>query len=155
MKDDRGEPLAGALEHGLHPWVAFVVLPTFAFTNAGVLLAGMSPASLLDTITLGIAAGLVVGKAVGVYGAAWLMIHAGLATAPAGATTRQFFGVCVLCGIGFTMSLFIGGLAFQGLDPGYETRVKLGVLTGSILAGVIGVLILWRRPPSRRAMRSA
>jgi NhaA family Na+:H+ antiporter len=145
MRGRDGSPRAGALEHGLHPWVAFAVLPMFAFANAGVSLKGITPATLLEPITLGIAAGLVAGKAIGVYGASWLMIRGGFAAKPAGATPRQHFGVCILCGIGFTMSLFIGGLAFEGLDPAYETRVKLGVLGGSIVAGALGTLVLWRR----------
>jgi NhaA family Na+:H+ antiporter len=145
MRGRTGTPLAGALEHGLHPWVAFAVLPMFAFANAGVSLKGITPATLLEPVTLGIALGLIAGKAIGVYGASWLMIRLRLAAKPANATPRQHFGVCVLCGIGFTMSLFIGGLAFEGLDPSYETRVKLGVLTGSILAGALGTLVLWRR----------
>ena len=138
-----------ALEHGLQPWVAFLVLPMFAFANAGVSLAGLSPADLLDPLPLGIASGLLLGKALGVFGSAWLLIRAGLATRPAGASWTQFLGVCVLCGIGFTMSLFIGGLAFEGLDAGFETRVKLGVLGGSLLSGMLGALILARARPPR------
>ena len=149
MRDAKGRPLAGAVEHGLHPWVAFLVLPMFAFANAGVSLQGTSLGSLFDPIPLGIAAGLVLGKAVGVFGASWLMMRSGLATAPAGASTRQFVGVCILCGIGFTMSLFIGGLAFQGLSPDFEAKLKLGVLSGSILAGLLGTLVLWRPAASR------
>jgi NhaA family Na+:H+ antiporter len=145
MRGRTGTPLAGALEHGLHPWVAFAVLPMFAFANAGVSLKGITPPTLLEPVTLGIALGLIAGKTIGVYGASWLMIRLRLAAKPANATPRQHFGVCVLCGIGFTMSLFIGGLAFEGLDPSYETRVKLGVLTGSILAGALGTLVLWRK----------
>jgi len=145
MKDRDGAPLAGAIEHGLHPWVAFIVLPAFAFVNAGVSLSGLTPASLLDSIPLGIAAGLVVGKAVGVFGTSWAMIRGGLAEAPADATFRQLFGVCIFCGIGFTMSLFIGSLAFEGLDPIYETQLKIGVLVGSLIAGIAGTLILQRR----------
>lgn len=144
MKDRDGAPLAGAIEHWLQSWVAFVVLPMFAFANAGVTLVGLSPASLLNTIPLGIAAGLVVGKAIGIFGTSWIMIRTGLAAAPAGTSSRQLFGVCVICGIGFTMSLFIGTLAFEGLDPGYETQLKLGVLAGSLIAGILGTLILWR-----------
>jgi NhaA family Na+:H+ antiporter len=140
-----GRPLAGPLEHGLHPWVAFLVLPLFAFANAGVSLQGMSLGSLLDPVPLGIAGGLVLGKTIGVFGASWLMIRSGLTSAPGGASTRQLLGVCVLCGIGFTMSLFIGGLAFDGLGADFEIRLKLGVLAGSILAGLLGTLILWRR----------
>ncbi|MBP0597252.1 Na+/H+ antiporter NhaA [Herbaspirillum sp. LeCh32-8] len=146
MKDGEGKPLAGALEHGLHPWVAFLVLPMFAFANAGVSLQGMSLDSLFDPIPLGIAAGLVLGKTIGVFGAVWLMVKSGLAAMPAGASTRQVIGVCVLCGIGFTMSLFIGGLAFQGLSPDFEAKLKLGVLGGSILAGLLGTAVLWRKP---------
>lgn len=149
MRDAKGRPLAGAVEHGLHPWVAFLVLPMFAFANAGVSLQGTSLGSLFDPIPLGIAAGLVLGKTVGVFGASWLMMRSGLATAPAGASTRQFVGVCILCGIGFTMSLFIGGLAFQGLNPDFEAKLKLGVLSGSILAGLLGTLVLWRPAASR------
>ena len=144
MRDVDGHSPAQALEHGLHPWVAFLVLPVFAFVNAGVSLAGVTPATLLEPVTLGIAAGLVVGKALGVYGSAWLMIRAGWAQPPSDSTRLQLFGVCVLCGIGFTMSLFIGALAFQGLDAGFDTRVKLGVLAGSLVAGVLGSLILLR-----------
>ena len=144
MRNHDGSSLAGKLEHGLHPWVAFAVLPMFAFVNAGVSLAGISPSSLLSAIPLGIAAGLVVGKAVGVFGTSWVMIRLRLATAPAGATSFQLFGVCVLCGIGFTMSLFIGSLAFEGLSSGYETQLKIGVLAGSLIAGTLGTLILRR-----------
>jgi NhaA family Na+:H+ antiporter len=144
MQTKSGKPLAQALEHALHPWVAFVVLPMFAFANAGVSLTGLSPASLLSAIPLGIAVGLVVGKTLGIFGSVWLMVRSGLAVAPVGATSRQLFGVSVICGIGFTMSLFIGALAFEGLDPAYETQVKLGVLAGSIVAGTLGTLILRR-----------
>ena len=143
LKDGKGGSPAGALEHGLHPWVAFAVLPMFAFANAGVELGGLSLASLAAPVPLGIAAGLVVGKAIGVYGTSWLLIRTGVAPAPEGASARQFFGVCVLCGVGFTMSLFIGGLAFEG--PGYETQVKLGVLAGSVVAGLLGSAILAQR----------
>lgn len=145
MKNRDGSPLAGALEHALHPWVAFVVLPMFAFVNAGVSLAGLTPDSLLDSITFGIAAGLVIGKAVGVFGTSWVMIRTGLAAAPAGASSRQLFGVCVLCGIGFTMSLFIGALAFEGLETDFEKQLKIGVLAGSLIAGTLGTLIVRRR----------
>ena len=129
-------------EHALHPWVAFVVLPMFAFANAGVSLQGVSLSTLAEGIPLGIAIGLVAGKAVGVYGAAWLLMRLTGTALPEGSTTRQFFGVCVLCGIGFTMSLFIGGLAFAGLDPHYEIAVKLGVLGGSAIAGLLGTVLL-------------
>lgn len=143
-----GSPLQRA-EHGLHPWVAFLVLPMFGFCNAGVSLTGTSLETLAQPVTLGIGLGLVLGKAVGVFGASWLAIRLGLAAMPAGAGYRQLLGVAMLCGIGFTMSLFIGSLAFAGQGPEWEARVKLGVLAGSLVAGVAGTLILWRARPSR------
>jgi len=143
-----GHSPAESLEHGLHPWVAFLILPMFAFANAGVSLRGLSVQDMLHPVSLGIAAGLLLGKAIGVFGTAWLVIRMGLASKPGGADWMQFFGVCVLCGIGFTMSLFIGGLAFEGLSPEFETRVKLGVIGGSLLSGIAGTLILLRRPPA-------
>ena len=143
-----GSPLETA-EHALHPWVAFAVLPMFAFVNAGVDLAGVSLGTLAQGVPLGIALGLVAGKALGVFGASWLLMRATGAALPAESTTRQFFGVCVLCGIGFTMSLFIGGLAFVGQDPAYETQVKLGVLGGSLIAGLLGVALLISARPAR------
>lgn len=130
------------LEHGLHPWVAFGILPCFAFVNAGVSLQGMGVSTLADPVTLGIVLGLVVGKAVGVFGCVWLMVRFGAAQRPADATWAQVAGVALLCGIGFTMSLFIGMLAFEGQDAAYEARVKLGVLCGSLLAGIAGTLVL-------------
>ena len=138
---DGGSPLQ-RVEHGLHPWVAFLILPVFGFCNAGVNLAGVTPAALLEPVTLGITLGLVLGKAVGVFGSAWLLLRLGLGAAPAGARMVQLFGVCVLCGIGFTMSLFIGGLAFVGLGAGFQTQLKLGVLAGSLIAGLAGAAIL-------------
>ena len=146
--DKRGGPAVSPLEtaeHALHPWVAFAVLPVFAFVNAGVDLQGVVPASLAQGVPLGIMLGLVAGKAIGVFGAATLVMKLTGGRLPAGADWRQFFGVCVLCGIGFTMSLFIGGLAFAGQDPGYEIEVKLGVLGGSLIAGLLGTALLWRR----------
>jgi len=139
-----GSPLKAA-EHALHPWVAFAVLPMFAFANAGVSLEGVTLATLFQTVPLGIAAGLLVGKAVGVFGASWLLIRFGGAQLPAQSDWTQFFGVCLLCGVGFTMSLFIGALAFQGQGADYETQVKLGVLGGSLLSGLLGTAMLLRR----------
>lgn len=151
--DDEAHSPLESLEHALHPWVAFGVLPMFAFANAGVVLQGLSLDTLTQSVPLGIAAGLVLGKAVGVFGASWLLAVTGAAELPDGANRWQFFGVCVLCGVGFTMSLFIGGLAFEGQGPAYETQVKLGVLGGSLVAGVLGTYILMRaerRGPARR-----
>ena len=142
LSDGRGGSPLKAAEHALQPWVAFVVLPMFAFANAGVSLQGVTPGTLMQSIPLGIAAGLVLGKAAGVFGASWLLIRFGGARLPAESDWLQFFGVCLLCGVGFTMSLFIGTLAFEGLDPGYAVQVKLGVLAGSLLAGVLGAVTL-------------
>ena len=143
-----GSPLE-AVEHGLHPWVSFGILPVFAFANAGVSLAGVSPASLLAPLPLGIALGLIVGKTVGIFGSIALLVRLGWAQRPTGASWLQCLGVALLCGIGFTMSLFIGGLAFQGLDASYETQVKLGVLLGSVLAGCGGAAVLLAAAPRR------
>jgi NhaA family Na+:H+ antiporter len=146
-----GSPLQTA-EHALQPWVAFAVLPMFAFVNAGVSLHGVTSATMLQTVPLGIAAGLVLGKAIGVFGTSWLLIKWAGSKRPAGASWGQFFGVCVLCGVGFTMSLFIGALAFDGLGPDYATQVKLGVLGGSLIAGVLGSVLLLLRSSQRNMM---
>jgi Na+:H+ antiporter, NhaA family len=151
MRDDDGGSPLERVEHGLHPWVAFGVLPAFAFCNAGVSLAGVTLATLLQPIPLGIAVGLVAGKAIGVYGAAWLLVRSGVAPRPAAASWLQLFGAAVLCGIGFTMSLFIGALAFDGQGSGYEMQLKLGVLCGSLVAGVLGAAILRRAASGRPA----
>ena len=151
---DADSPLESA-EHALQPWVAFAVLPMFAFANAGVSLQGVTLATLSESVPLGIAAGLVLGKAVGVFGASWLLIRLTGASLPAGASLGQFFGVCVLCGVGFTMSLFIGSLAFAGQGAGYDTQLKIGVLGGSLLAGLIGSAMLVRSGKSASVRSSA
>ncbi len=129
-----------ALEHALVPWVSFAIVPIFAFANAGVSLHGVSPANLLAPVPLGIALGLFLGKAVGIYGFARTAISAGFSEMPKGASHAQLFGVAVIGGIGFTMSLFIGTLAFP--DPSRAADLRIGVLTGSILSAVAGYLIL-------------
>jgi NhaA family Na+:H+ antiporter len=141
MRNPHGASPLEHLEHGLQPWVAFLVLPIFAFANAGVSFAGMDISSLAQPVTLGIAAGLVVGKTLGVFGASWCVVRAGWAAKPAGASWAQLLGVSILCGIGFTMSLFIGGL---GLPPEYAVQVKLGVLAGSLISGAVGSMVLIR-----------
>jgi NhaA family Na+:H+ antiporter len=136
-----GEPsLLEQLEEGLHPWVAFGVLPLFAFANAGVSLAGLSPAKLAEPVTLGIVLGLVLGKPIGILGATWLAVVSGLAPKPAGANWGQLVGVGMLGGIGFTMSLFIGTLAFSQATMAAE--VRLGVLAGSLLSATAGLIVL-------------
>ncbi|MEO8936091.1 MAG: Na+/H+ antiporter NhaA [Burkholderiaceae bacterium] len=142
MRDRSGASPVETAEHGLHPWVAYGVLPVFAFANAGVLLRGVSLSTLTEPIPLGIGAGLVAGKMIGVFGSVALLVRWTSTTWPAGARWTHVLGVALLCGIGFTMSLFIGGLAFEGLDPGYEVKVKIGVLAGSIVAGVAGAALL-------------
>ena len=128
------------LEESLHPWVAFAVLPLFAFANAGVSLQGLTLAKLLEPIPFGIAAGLFFGKTVGIFAAAWITIAAGVAGKPEGATWAQILGVSMLGGVGFTMSLFIGMLAFP--DPAQAAPLRLGVLAGSVLSAVAGYLVL-------------
>jgi NhaA family Na+:H+ antiporter len=148
LSDGRGgSPLATA-EHALQPWVAYLVLPVFAFANAGVALDGISLATLTQTVPLGIVVGLVFGKAIGVFGASWLLIRFGGAAVPEQASWQQFFGVCVLCGVGFTMSLFIGSLAFETAGVDYATQVKVGVLLGSLTSATLAVLLLLKRGPS-------
>ena len=146
LRDGQGGSPLRDTEHALHPWVAFVVLPVFAFANAGLSLQGVTLETLLHTIPLGIVLGLVLGKTVGVFGATWLLARLGLARLPSQASWGQMFGVCVLCGIGFTMSLFIGSLAFAGLGAQFETELKIGVLCASVLAGLLGALWLLRYP---------
>lgn len=142
MKDSSGHSPLETIEHGLHPWVAFLILPVFAFSNAGVVLTGVSLDILLDPIPMGIILGLFVGKSVGIFGAGYSLIRLGWVKAPVGANTMQLLGISILCGIGFTMSLFVGGLAFAGLDSSYILQLKIGVLGGSLLSGLAGTLLL-------------
>lgn len=138
-KPDTPSPLTRA-EHGLHVWVAFLILPLFAFANAGVSLSGISFSDLLSPVPLGIAAGLFLGKQIGVFAACFLAVKIGLARLPEGANWMQVYGVACLTGVGFTMSLFIGTLAFD--DPDLLNGVRLGVMLGSILSGVLGYFVL-------------
>lgn len=134
------------LEHDLHPWVSYLILPVFAFANAGISLTGMSFGDLFHPVPLGIMLGLVVGKLTGVYGFSIIAIKLGFARMPDRARWPHLLGVAALCGIGFTMSLFIGGLAFEhtGGEPvTYLTTHRLGILSGSIVSGIIGFLILF------------
>jgi Na+:H+ antiporter, NhaA family len=138
--DDLASPLH-ILEHALHPYVAFLIVPVFGFANAGVSLAGMSWAALLAPVPLGIAAGLFVGKQIGVFLTTWVAVKLGWADCPEDASLAQVYGVSLLCGIGFTMSLFIGLLAFPA-SPELQDAVKIGVLSGSVLSAVVGTLVL-------------
>jgi len=130
-----------SLEHALHPWVAYAILPLFAFANAGVSLAGMNLESFTHPVPLGIAVGLLLGKMVGVFGLTWIAIKLGLAALPAGANWGQLLGVAILCGIGFTMSLFVGSLAFVPGSSDYAGMDRMGILTGSFFAAVIGYAV--------------
>lgn len=135
-----GSQLLEQMEHGLHKWVAFVIIPIFGFANAGVTLIGLSPADLLAPLPLGIALGLLIGKQVGIVGFAWLAVKAGIAKLPEGVGWRKIHGLSLLAAIGFTMSLFIGNLAFA--DPALVDAVKLGVLSGSLIAAIAGFFML-------------
>jgi NhaA family Na+:H+ antiporter len=128
------------LEHGLVNWVAFAIVPLFAFANAGVSLAGMGLSALTEPVTLGVVLGLFLGKQMGVFGAAWASVKLGLARLPADTGWAALYGAALLCGIGFTISLFIGALAFGAAAAGAEA--KLGVLIGSLLSGVSGLVVL-------------
>lgn len=129
-----------ALEHALHKPVALLIVPLFGFANAGVSFAGMGLSSLAQPVPLGVALGLFLGKQLGVFGFAWLAIRTGVASLPRHASFTQLYGVALLCGIGFTMSLFIGALAFS--DPAAVDATKIGVLTGSLASAVAGFLLL-------------
>ena len=134
-----------SLEHALHPWVSFWILPVFAFANAGIPLAGMTPGDLFHPVPLGIMLGLVIGKLAGVFGFSAAAIRLGWARLPDQGSWRQLFGVSVLCGIGFTMSLFIGGLAFEHTGGDVECCLfshRIGILSGSLISGIFGYLIL-------------
>ncbi len=129
----------------LHPWVTFLVTPLFAFANAGVSLDGFTLAKLFAPIPLGIALGLFVGKQMGIFGASYLAVKSGLARMPEGATWSQLYAVAIIAGIGFTMSLFIGMLAFD--EAAFAADVRIGVLSGSLLSAAVGYVLM------RRAIR--
>jgi NhaA family Na+:H+ antiporter len=135
-----GESLLDQVEHALKPWVSYAIVPIFAFVNAGVPLGGMSPATLAAPIPLGIIAGLFAGKQLGVFGAATAAIKLGIAKPLEGASSAQLYGIAILTGVGFTMSLFIGTLAFD--DETLMAQIRLGVLAASILSGLVAWLVL-------------
>jgi len=130
------------LEHALHPWVAFGVLPIFAFANAGVSILELSIADLLHPVPLGIATGLFIGKQVGIMAMSWLAVRMGIASLAEGVRWSHIYGTALLCGIGFTMSLFIASLAFEQGGGAYLGLERLGVLTASLLAGLAGYVVL-------------
>ena len=136
---NKSSPLHRA-EHGLHIWVAFAILPLFAFANAGVSLAGITFSDVIAPLPLGIALGLFIGKQIGVFAFAWVAVKIGIAKLPTGANWLQVYGIACLTGVGFTMSLFIGTLAFEGEET--LNSVRLGVLMGSIASGILGYTLL-------------
>lgn len=144
------------LEHGLHPWSAYAIVPLFGFANAGVEIPADVAGALLAPLPLGIAAGLFLGKQLGIFGAIRAACALGIARPPRGATWPQIYGVATLCGIGFTMSLFIGGLAFPG-QPELVDEAKIGVLMGSLLSALLGFCILRFAPqhPERDRIEAA
>jgi NhaA family Na+:H+ antiporter len=137
--DDAESPLH-RLEHGIQPWVSYGIVPLFGFANAGVALGGIGWAEALAPLPLAIAAGLFIGKQLGIFAAVRIAVALGLGCRPKGATWVQVYGVSLLCGVGFTMSLFIGGLAFT--DPLLLAELKIGVLSGSILSALAGYAVL-------------
>jgi NhaA family Na+:H+ antiporter len=138
----KGPSPSETLEHELHPWVAFLILPLFAFANAGVSLQGVSLSGLTSLLPVGIAAGLFIGKPLGIFTFSLLAVKLGIARLPEGIGFKQVFAVSVLCGIGFTMSIFIASLAFGDADVVLSTYSRLGILIGSTTAAVVGYGLL-------------
>ncbi|MCU9847057.1 Na+/H+ antiporter NhaA [Defluviimonas sp. WL0024] len=149
LKDKYGKSPLHSLEHALSPYVLFLIVPVFAFANAGVVLQGLTLGDLFAPLPMGIAAGLVIGKQLGVFGATWLVVRAGWARLPYGVTWPQIYGLACLAGIGFTMSLFIGGLSFD--SPDNMNAVRLGVLAGSAISAITGYVVLLMAAQRRTA----
>lgn len=147
-REDQNDSPAEHLMHALHPWIGFAIVPIFAFANAGVSFLGITLENALHPITLGIALGLLLGKPIGIFGFSWLLIKLRLAELPQGTSWTQLLGAAVICGIGFTMSLFISSLAFSHSGATVMLVDRLGILVGSLLAAILGYWILARaRPP--------
>ncbi|MGI9524673.1 MAG: Na+/H+ antiporter NhaA [Hyphomicrobiaceae bacterium] len=149
--NEEGKSPLKEIEHGLAPWVTFGVMPIFAFANAGVSLHGLTFSDLFAGIPLGIAAGLFLGKQLGIMSFVWVGVKLGIARLPEGVTWLQIYGVSLLAGIGFTMSLFIGTLAFS--DPSQAAAVRIGVLSGSLLSAIAGALVLRLALPAETGHR--
>lgn len=146
--DDAASPLH-RLENKLHPWVSYGVVPLFGFANAGVSLRGPGAGALAEPVVIAITLGLFAGKQLGIFASIWAAVTMGIAKRPGGASWLQLYGLSLLAGIGFTMSLFIGGLAFPG-DKAMQGAVKIGVLAGSLLSGAAGFVVLRFAPVRRR-----
>ena len=149
LKDKYGKSPLHSLEHALTPYVNFGIIPIFAFANAGVVLTGMALTDLLQPVPFGIALGLFAGKIIGVFGITFLVVKFGIARLPHGANWLHIFGVACLAGVGFTMSLFIGGLSFA--SPELMNQVRLGVLSGSVVSGIVGYTALMLASRTARA----
>lgn len=141
MRGKNDDTMLEHLEHGLAPWSAYLVVPVFGFANAGVAFAGLGMDALLDPLPLAIAAGLFLGKQIGIFGIVFTADRLGIANRPENASWPEIWGVSILCGIGFTMSLFVSGLAFTGNDLLIE-EAKIGILLGSLISSVVGFTIL-------------
>lgn len=141
MRRRDGNSMLENLEHGLAPWSAYLIVPIFGFANAGVSLQGLGVEALLDPLPYAIAAGLVIGKQLGIFSAVWIAVKTGFAQMPDNASWMEIYGVAILCGIGFTMSLFIGGLAFPGNQLLID-EAKIGILTGSAISAIMGYIVL-------------
>ncbi|WP_220106195.1 Na+/H+ antiporter NhaA [Vibrio cholerae] len=152
LKGNKGEhsPLKH-LEHALHPYVAFAILPVFAFANAGISLQGVSLAGLTSMLPLGVALGLFLGKPLGIFSFSWAAVKLGVAKLPEGINFKHIFAVSVLCGIGFTMSIFISSLAFGQANEAYDTYARLGILMGSTTAALLGYSLLRLSLPIKKA----
>lgn len=158
LKGGQNNSPSEQLEHLLHPWVAYLILPLFAFANAGIQLDGVTLTNLASALPIGVALGLLIGKPTGIFLFSWLALKLGVAKLPAKINLKQIFAVSVLCGIGFTMSIFIASLAFEGLDN-FSTYARLGILIGSTLAAILGLLllnsVLPKKPISTKAANQA
>ena len=148
-EDGKTFSMAKELEHDLHYWVAFMILPLFAFVNAGVNLQGISMDEMFGSVPMGIIVGLFIGKQVGVFGFSWIAIKTGVASLPQNSNWMQLYGVSILTGIGFTMSLFVDSLAFNDTDK-FHYADKLAILIGSFLSGIVGYLILKKAKPAQQ-----
>jgi len=146
-----GKSPARRVEHGIHPWVAWLILPLFAFANAGVSLQGVTVEGVMSLLPMGIAAGLLLGKPIGIMLFCWVSMKLKITRLPPGVNFKQIAAVSVLCGIGFTMSIFLASLAFGDADASMMIYAKIGILMGSVLAAVIGYLLLSRALPAKQA----
>ncbi|KGM27199.1 Na+/H+ antiporter NhaA [Photorhabdus aegyptia] len=150
LRSRNGHSPSESLEHGLHPWVAYLILPLFAFANAGVVLNGVTLSGLTDRLPLGIAVALFIGKPLGIFLFSYISIKIGFAKLPQQINLKQIFAVSVLCGIGFTMSIFISGLAFEGVDESFSIYSRLGILMGSTIAAFMGYGLLRMVLPKKK-----